>query len=144
LRALPASWGGVFASSPRPAPQPDYLNATVLIDTEVHPLHVLAICRGIEADAGRNRTEQSDRWGPRPLDLDLLLAEGIVIASPALTLPHSQLADRRFVLLPAAELVPQWLHPHLHRTIAELAAAADPAGQRCERAGAFPPAPPPG
>jgi 2-amino-4-hydroxy-6-hydroxymethyldihydropteridine diphosphokinase len=113
-------------------PQPDYLNAAVRLRTRWHPERVLAACQGIEASAGRTRAAER-RWGPRTLDLDLLLAPGIVIESRRLTLPHPRLHLRRFALLPAAELAPDWLHPRLGLTIAELARALDEASQPCRR-----------
>ena len=117
--------------------QPDYLNAALLLDVDVHPLAVLAVCRRLEHDAGRRRDAEA-RWGPRPLDLDLLAAGDLVIESAALTLPHPRLAERRFALLPAAELAPDWVHPRAHRTLSELAVTLDAAAQPCERIADFP------
>jgi len=117
--------------------QPDYLNAALLLDVDVHPLAVLALCGRLELEAGRRRDAEV-RWGPRPLDLDLLAAGSLVVEGAALTLPHPRLAERRFALLPAAELAPDWIHPRAHRTLADLAAALDPAIQPCERIAGFP------
>jgi 2-amino-4-hydroxy-6-hydroxymethyldihydropteridine diphosphokinase len=128
------SRSAVWRSEAHGPPQPDYLNAAVLVETGAHPSEVLALCRCIEADAGRDRTREL-RWGPRPLDLDLLMAPGLVIETPALTLPHPRLAERLFALVPAAELAPDWVHPRLHRTLAALAGAPALAAQRCERSG---------
>lgn len=135
FRILGAS--GLWRSAAVGPQQPDFLNAALLVGAEVHPLAVLTVCRGIEHEAGRRRDAET-RWGPRPLDLDLLAAADLVIESAALTLPHPRLADRRFALLPAAELAPEWLHPRTHQTLAGLAAALDPATQRCDRIGEFP------
>ncbi len=118
-------------------PQPDYLNAALLVTADVHPLQVLACCAMLEAGAGRDRSREV-RWGPRPLDLDLLVAPGVVVESPALRLPHPRLSERRFALLPAIELASSWIHPRLHRTLASLAAEIEPASQPCERIGGFP------
>jgi 2-amino-4-hydroxy-6-hydroxymethyldihydropteridine diphosphokinase len=117
--------------------QPDFLNAALLLEVNVHPLAVLTVCRRLEQDAGRRRRVET-RWGPRPLDLDLLAAGDLVVESVALTLPHPRLAERRFALLAAAELAPDWRHPRAHRTLAELAGALDAAVQPCERIGDFP------
>ena len=117
--------------------QSDFINAAVLVETGVHPAAILAICRRLEESAGRDRTREL-RWGPRPLDLDLLLAAGLVVESPKLTLPHPRLAERLFALAPAAEVAPEWLHPRRHRTLAELAALPALLAQRCERVGPFP------
>jgi 2-amino-4-hydroxy-6-hydroxymethyldihydropteridine diphosphokinase len=122
----------LWRSAPQGPPQPDYLNAAVLVETTDHPLAILTFCQQLEAEAGRARAGVQ-RWGPRPLDLDLLIAPGLVIETPALVLPHPRLAERAFALAPAAELAPDWLHPRLHRTLAELAAAPEIAAQRCDR-----------
>lgn len=127
----------VWRSAPEGPPQPDYLNAAALLETEVHPVAILTLCQRLEAEEGRDRARER-RWGPRPLDLDLLIAPGVVIESPVLVLPHPRLGVRRFALAPAAELAPGWLHPRLHRTLAELAFAPEIAAQRCDRIGEFP------
>ncbi|HUK14203.1 MAG TPA: 2-amino-4-hydroxy-6-hydroxymethyldihydropteridine diphosphokinase [Thermoanaerobaculaceae bacterium] len=119
-------------------PQPDFLNAALLLATGLHPTALLELCQRIERDAGRDRAREP-RWGPRPLDLDLLIAPRLVIESPRLTLPHPRLAERRFALAPAAELAPEWHHPRGCRTLGELAAAPSILAQRCERVGPFPP-----
>jgi 2-amino-4-hydroxy-6-hydroxymethyldihydropteridine diphosphokinase len=118
--------------------QPDFLNAALLVGADAHPMQLLAVCLLVEAAAGRDRRSEA-RWGPRPLDLDLLAAERCVIEAPALRLPHPRLAARRFAVLPAAELAPDWRHPRLHRTLADLAADPGLAAQRCDRVGPFPP-----
>jgi 2-amino-4-hydroxy-6-hydroxymethyldihydropteridine diphosphokinase len=138
LRVLARS--GLWRSAPMGPPQEEFTNAAVLVDTAAHPLALLALCQRIEAAAGRDRGREP-RWGPRALDLDLLLAPGLAIESATLTLPHPRLAERRFALEPAAEVAPGWLHPRLHRTLAELAASPALADQRCERVGSLPPAP---
>jgi 2-amino-4-hydroxy-6-hydroxymethyldihydropteridine diphosphokinase len=127
----------VWRSAPEGPPQADYLNAAVLVQTIEHPLAILAICRRLEAEAGRDRSREQRR-GPRPLDLDLLVAPGLVIETPTLVLPHPRLAERRFALAPSAELAADWLHPRLHRTLAHLAAVPEIAAQRCDRIGSLP------
>jgi 2-amino-4-hydroxy-6-hydroxymethyldihydropteridine diphosphokinase len=135
LRVIAVS--SLWRSAAQGPPQDDFTNAAALVETAAHPLALLALCVRLEAAAGRDR-ERETRWGPRTLDLDLLLAPGLVIESAALTLPHPRLAERRFALAPAAEVAPGWLHPRLHRTIAQLAAAPTIIAQRCERVGPFP------
>jgi 2-amino-4-hydroxy-6-hydroxymethyldihydropteridine diphosphokinase len=100
--------------------QPDFLNAATLIDWPAGPRPLLYRCRELEAAAGRDRTRE-ERWGPRTLDLDLLIARSAVCRGPDLDLPHPRLHERRFALEPAAELVPDWIHPLLGRSIVELA-----------------------
>jgi 2-amino-4-hydroxy-6-hydroxymethyldihydropteridine diphosphokinase len=129
----------VWRTAPLGPPQPEYLNAALLVEVDAAPLALLAFCQRLEAEAGRDRAVEA-RLGPRALDVDLLLAPALVVASPALTLPHPRLAERRFALLPSCELVPGWVHPRLHRTLATLAATVATAGQACRRVGPFPPA----
>ncbi len=116
--------------------QPDFCNAAIVLATELSPAALLDLCLRLEARAGRKR--EGERWGPRPLDLDLLLVPELVIVAPTLVVPHPRLASRRFALMPAAEIAPDWLHPRLHRTVAELAADPGLGDQRCERIGPFP------
>lgn len=142
LAALCGEFGNVRASSlwssaPIGPPQRDFLNAAVLLGIDVHPLRLLAFTRSLEAAAGRDRTSEA-HWGPRVLDIDLLLAEDIVIEGPELTLPHPRLHERQFALLPAAELAADWIHPRLQRSLAELATAIAPTTQPCRRLGSLP------
>ena len=83
--------------------QPDFLNAAVLLETDLSPKTVLGICLGIEAAAGRERTVKN---GPRILDLDVLLYENVKSDSFELTLPHPRMLERAFVLLPLSALFP--------------------------------------
>jgi 2-amino-4-hydroxy-6-hydroxymethyldihydropteridine diphosphokinase len=100
--------------------QPDYLNAAAVVSWPGGPRSLLAHCRQLEAAAGRDRST-GERWGPRALDLDLLLAEDVVCRGPVLELPHPRLHERRFALEPAAEVAPGWLHPLLGLTVGQLA-----------------------
>lgn len=101
-------------------PQPDYLNGCVLLVTELAPEALLAVLQGLEAAAGRSRQVH---WGPRTLDLDVVLwgEQGqTVITSDRLTVPHPGLCERAFVLVPLAEIAPNWRDPHSGQAIAEL------------------------
>jgi len=101
-------------------PQPDYLNAAALIEWPAGPRALLARCHELESAVGRDRSAEA-RWGPRVLDIDLLLAESVVCRGPTLTLPHPRMHERRFALEPAAEVAPDWTHPLIGRTISDLA-----------------------
>jgi 2-amino-4-hydroxy-6-hydroxymethyldihydropteridine diphosphokinase len=119
---------GLWRTRPVGPAQPDYLNAVILIGWPGEPRSLLARCLELERAAGRDRSS-APRWGARPLDLDLLLARGLVWRGPDLELPHPRLHERAFALVPAAEVAPGWVHPVVGLTLAELADAvrrADP------------------
>jgi 2-amino-4-hydroxy-6-hydroxymethyldihydropteridine diphosphokinase len=88
-----------------PSDQPDYINAVAALDTTLAPLDLLAALRGIEVRHGRRR--DGTRWGPRSLDLDLLLYGDVVQDTPELTLPHPGLHERAFVLYPLFDVAPE-------------------------------------
>mgnify|MGYP006280012853 CR=1 FL=1 len=90
--------------------QPDFLNAVARLETARSPERILASLLAIEERHGRRRTTER-RWGPRTLDLDLLLVDGQEIDVPGLTLPHPRLHERAFVLVPLAELDPDIVIP---------------------------------
>lgn len=109
-------------TAPEGPEQPRYLNAVVEVATTLAPSALLAVCLTLEAAAGRDR-ESEVRFGPRSLDLDILLfgsAGDAVVQTPGLAVPHPRLAERRFVLEPLAELCPDLVHPVLGRTIRSL------------------------
>jgi len=83
--------------------QPDFINACALIETELSPRALLGACLGVEAALGRVR---GPRWGPRVIDIDILLIEGFACDSPELTVPHPLIRRREFVLTPLRELFP--------------------------------------
>ncbi|MCO7521213.1 MULTISPECIES: 2-amino-4-hydroxy-6-hydroxymethyldihydropteridine diphosphokinase [unclassified Pseudomonas] len=97
--------------------QPRYTNAVAAIDTALTPLALLDALQGIENDQGRVRQE---RWGPRTLDLDMLLFGDQVIDVPRLKVPHYHMQARPFVLYPLAELVPADFHLADGRSLAQL------------------------
>jgi len=109
-----------------PADQPWYVNAAARLRTRLGPEDLLRLLQQVEAQMGRVRGE---RWGPRLIDLDLLLYNGEVIFSPTLVLPHPEMQGRAFVLVPLAEIAPRAWHPVLRRSAGELLAELDPAGR---------------
>ncbi len=85
--------------------QPDFVNAVAVLDTTLAPMDLLDALLGIELGFGRRRTDDAgDHWGPRTLDLDLLLYGDAVITLPGLTVPHPRLHQRAFALVPLLEL----------------------------------------
>ena len=88
-----------------PAGQERYWNAVVEGRTELGPLELLRVCQSIENDLGRTR---EIRWGPRTMDLDLLLMEDLEYKSEELVLPHPRIEERAFVLRPLCDLIPDW------------------------------------
>jgi len=99
--------------------QPDFLNMAVQLATDKKPTELLACILNVETQLGRQRTI---KWGPRTLDIDVLLYNTEVIETPELTIPHSFLHQRLFTLLPLAEIAPEYIHPKLNKTITELLA----------------------
>jgi 2-amino-4-hydroxy-6-hydroxymethyldihydropteridine diphosphokinase len=110
----------LYASAPVGPPQPEFRNAVLSVRTAGGPEELLEALLGIERAHGRVRGE---RWGPRTLDLDLLLWGERVVDVPGLRIPHPELHRRRFALEPLAELDPGAWHPVLRKTVAELLAA---------------------
>ncbi|MGY0614248.1 2-amino-4-hydroxy-6-hydroxymethyldihydropteridine diphosphokinase [Vibrio sp. FJH11] len=109
LKALPDSEfikaSELYSSTPMgPQNQPDYINAVVAIKTNLTPLQLLDCTQAIELEQGRVRKDE--RWGPRTLDLDIILYGNEVINSERLTIPHYGMKEREFVLYPLAEIAP--------------------------------------
>lgn len=122
----------VFETAPvGPAGQGAYLNAALVLHTTLAPLELLRSLQAIEARLGRDRRREAVRWGPREVDLDILFMGSRVIDLPDLVVPHPRAHERTFVMIPLAELAPDFVHPVLGVSIDEIAASLpDSAGIR--------------
>ena len=87
-------------------PQPDFINAVIIIETNLEPEELLLVAQAIEGAHGRERNENTVRWGPRFLDIDLIKCDEMLVNSPDLTIPHPRAHEREFVLRPWNELDP--------------------------------------
>jgi 2-amino-4-hydroxy-6-hydroxymethyldihydropteridine diphosphokinase len=116
--------------APDSQPQPDYWNAVAEVETKLSPRALLERLLALEQSAGRIRRE---RWGPRRLDLDLLTVGDKTLAEPGLTLPHPDLGERAFVLVPLVELAPHLMIPGRGTAAALLATLARQPGDVLER-----------
>lgn len=123
LRGLPAITlmrvSSLYATAPvGVTEQPEFLNALAALETSLSAMDLLGVFLHLENKMGRVRTF---RWGPRVIDLDLLLYGDAQIALPFLTVPHPRLRERAFVLVPLAEIAPELVLPGDQRTVEELA-----------------------
>ena len=117
-----SSW---YETVPVGPPQPNYVNGCAILETKLLPEDLLQILLKIEQQFGRIRQE---RWGPRILDLDILLYGDLILEMPNLTIPHPRMNERAFVLVPLAEIVPHWIEPLSGQTILQLSQAIDCSG----------------
>jgi 2-amino-4-hydroxy-6-hydroxymethyldihydropteridine diphosphokinase len=120
IRAISA----VYETRPVGGPeQGPYLNACVKLETALSPTKLLLAMQTVEDNLGRVRKE---RWGPRTIDLDLLIYENILINSPLLELPHPRIVERDFVLIPLAEIAPNLIIPGQTITVKDLLSSRPP------------------
>ena len=116
-----------YQSAPVDAPGGDYINAVVLIETQLSPYGLLHVCQNVEQAFGRERPYEN---APRTLDLDILSYEGISQNDTELTLPHPRILERSFVLLPLLEIAPDFFLPNIGKLNAYLPQVAN---QRIEK-----------
>ena len=98
-------------------PQPWFLNGVAEVRTELLPLRLLSTLQRIERKLGRRRTVPK---GPRTIDLDILFYDNAVVHSAALSIPHSRMGERKFVLVPLGDLAPDLRHPLTRKTVREM------------------------
>ena len=110
---------GLYETAPIGGPsQGAFLNLVVEIQTSVSPYDLLTVCQQLETSAGRVRKE---RWGPRTLDVDVLLYGDLELNDPELTIPHPRMNERAFVLFPLADLAPELVPPLWRETVSDQA-----------------------
>ena len=101
----------------RVADQPDFTNCAVSVETDLDPHELLRALKSIEQTIGRTETF---RWGPRVIDLDILIYNYLILDDPDLVIPHRHMHERGFVLMPLAEIAPDLRHPAMGISIVEL------------------------
>lgn len=112
--------------------QPAFLNQVVKASTTIDPFDLLGFLKDIEVSMGRQETF---RYGPRLIDIDILFYDQLILATPNLTIPHPWISERAFVLIPLAEIAPDLVHPVLGETIQQLKSTVDASGVKLYQSG---------
>lgn len=107
-----AAWGFVSEHT--------FLNAAACIETTLSPTEILRHTQEIEREMGRQQKSVQGIYSDRPIDIDILLYDNLVVQTPELTIPHPLMTERRFVMEPLAEIAPDFIHPILHQSLSEL------------------------
>ncbi|MCL4128374.1 UNVERIFIED_CONTAM: hypothetical protein GTU68_004718 [Idotea baltica] len=105
--------------------QQAYLNTVIELESDLEPEEVLNKLFFVERSMGRVRENEQIPWGPRTLDLDIIAVDDLVVSTEMLSLPHPEMQNRDFVLLPMAELNPDWVHPVLKQDLLSLVEALE-------------------
>lgn len=100
--------------------QNSFLNAVCKARTALSPSEVLSVTQAIEKDLGRLKKSVDGQYSDRPIDIDILLYDDLVLNTPDLVIPHPLMHQRLFVMEPLAEIAPELVHPVLHRSIKEI------------------------
>lgn len=117
-----SSW---YKTKPIGPPQPDYINGCAIFDVQLTPQELLTKLIEIEQKFGRTREIY---WGPRTLDLDIILYNDLILKSSNLYIPHPRMRERPFVLVPLAEIAPFWIDPVTNLNISDLLEKLDTLG----------------
>ena len=105
--------------------QPGFLNMALKAGTDLGPADLLRFAKDLEQQLGRTTTFH---WGPRLIDIDILFYDDLVLDTASLVIPHPQLQERAFVLLPLADIAPEFVHPVSGRTVRQLLERVDASG----------------
>lgn len=110
-----SSW---YQTKPIGPPQPDYINGCAVLEMQQTPEELLVLLQAIELQFGRVRKEP---WEARTIDLDIILYDDLILDLPHLKIPHPRMKERAFVLVPLAEIAPNWIDPISKKAIGQLA-----------------------
>ena len=97
--------------------QDAFLNQAWIIETSLSPFQILHLIKDIEVQVGRVNTR---RWGPRVIDIDILFYGDLILNTETLTIPHAEIQNRSFALIPTSEIAPKWKDPRNKKTVEEL------------------------
>lgn len=98
----------------------DFVNVVVMVESDFSPTSILHITQRIEEEMGREKKSVSDSYSDRIIDIDILYYDSLILNTPELKIPHPLLQERDFALFPLAEIAPDFIHPGLHKSSAEL------------------------